>query len=140
MVQVLSTSVWINEHVLGLDVIRRGALIILPGYGYVEIIEDCSGTKQFYQILVLFLLFPGPWRHKIWYIPMSIILMHFTNVFRIVFLTLSLKWFPDKWDFIHLWIMRPMFYVVLFALWIIWVEFFENPKKIISNDDVAVSI
>lgn len=125
---VFTMSAWMNEYILGLDIVRQGTTIIVPGHGFVEVVEDCSGTKQFYQILVLFVLFPGPWRHKLWYIPASFIIMHFTNVMRIVFLTLTLIWFPDEWDFIHLYVMRPMFYVVIFMLWIIWVEKFENPR------------
>lgn len=125
---VFTSSAWINENILGLDIIRQGTTIILPGHGFVEVVEDCSGTKQFYQILVLFVLFPGPWKHKLWYIPASLLVMHITNVLRIVFLTLTLLWFPEEWDFIHLFVMRPMFYVVIFALWIIWIEKFENPR------------
>lgn len=128
VIWVFSMSAWINEHILALEIIKQGSTIILPGHGYVEVVEDCSGTKQFYQILVLFLLFPGPWKHKLWYIPVSILVMHFTNVLRIVFLTLTLIWFPAEWDFVHLYVMRPMFYVVLFLLWIIWIEKFENPR------------
>lgn len=125
---VFNMSAWLNENILGLEIIRQGTTIIVPGHGFVEVVEDCSGAKQFYQILILFTLFPGPWRHKLWYIPASFIIMHFTNVLRIVFLTLTLIWFPDEWDFIHLYVMRPMFYVVIFMLWIIWVEKFENPR------------
>ncbi len=40
--------------------------------GYVGVNESCSGLKQFYQIAVLFILFPGPWKHKLWYIPIWI--------------------------------------------------------------------
>lgn len=130
---VFTVSAWINEYVLGLDIIRQGFTIILPEHGYVEVVEDCSGTKQFLQILVLFILFPGPWKHKLWYIPTAIVVMYFTNVFRIVFLTLTLIWFPQEWDFMHLWVMRPFFYVVIFILWVIWVEKFENPRLIRKN-------
>lgn len=125
---VFNLSAWINENILGLDIMRRGFTIILPDHGYVEVVEDCSGAKQFLQIIVLFVLFPGPWKHKLWYIPFAIIIMYFTNVFRIVFLTLTLIWIPQEWDFMHLWVMRPFFYVVIFIMWVIWVEKFENPR------------
>ncbi len=125
---VFTMSAWIDQHILGLEVIRQGTTIVIPDHGFVEVVEDCSGTKQFYQILVLFVLFPGPLKHKLWYIPFSIFIMHCTNVARIVFLTLTLLWFPQEWDFVHLYVMRPMFYVVLFILWMIWVEQFENPR------------
>lgn len=132
---VFTVSAWINEYILGLDIVRQGFTIILPKHGYVEVVEDCSGTKQFLQILVLFILFPGPWKHKLWYIPTAIVVMYFTNVFRIVFLTLTLIWFPQEWDFVHLWVMRPFFYVVIFIMWVIWVEKFENPRLSLNGDE-----
>lgn len=92
--------------------------------GYIEVNEGCSGLKQFYQILVLFILFPGPWRHKLWFIPFSILIMHLTNIFRIVALGMVTLWLPQHWDFTHDWILRPFFYVVIFLLWVWWVERF----------------
>jgi exosortase/archaeosortase family protein len=90
--------------------------------GYITVNESCSGLKQFYQIIVLFLLFPGPWKHKLWYIPLSILIMHITNVMRIVILGMITLWAPEYWQFSHDWILRPFFYVVLFLLWVWWVE------------------
>lgn len=92
--------------------------------GYITVNESCSGLKQFYQILVLFILFPGPWKHKLWFIPMSIVIMHFTNILRIILLGIVTLWLPDYWHFIHDWVLRPFFYVVIFMLWVWWVEKF----------------
>lgn len=90
--------------------------------GYITVNESCSGLKQFYQIIVLFLLFPGPWKHKMWYVSLSIVIMHVTNVMRIVILGMVTLWAPEYWQFSHDWILRPFFYVVLFLLWVWWVE------------------
>ncbi len=92
--------------------------------GYITVNESCSGLKQFYQIVVLFLLFPGPWKHKLWYVPLSIFIMHITNVMRIITLGMVTLWAPEYWQFSHDWILRPFFYVVLFLLWVWWVERF----------------
>lgn len=100
--------------------------LIFPGTGYVAVVKSCSGLKQFYQILFLFLLFPGPWKHKTWYIPASLLLMYLVNVFRIVALSLVLFVWPDLWDFIHSWVLRPFFYVVIFAEWVVWNEYFRK--------------
>lgn len=124
--QVFVVSLWINQHVLGMHITTE-----YPNYmwfsngGYVQVNESCSGLKQFYQIIVLFVLFPGPWKHKLWYIPMSIIIMHFVNIMRIVILSVMVLWKPEYWDFTHDWILRPGFYVVIFGLWVVWVEKFR---------------
>lgn len=125
---VFSQSAWIDEHIFGMEIVRQGTTLVFPGKGYVEIVESCSGTKQFYQILVLFLIIPGSWKHKAWYIPASMIVMHATNVFRILVLSGMVLHAPQHWDFVHDWIMRPFFYVVLFLLWVLWVEKFDKEK------------
>ncbi|MFH1120035.1 MAG: exosortase/archaeosortase family protein [Bacteroidota bacterium] len=128
--QVYISALWINRNILGLNVITTEPNTMWFSINsYVGVDESCSGLKQFYQIAVLFILFPGPWKHKIWYIPMGIIVMFITNVSRIVILSLVVIWQPGYWDFTHDWIMRPFFYVVIFILWVIWVEKFRRAKK-----------
>lgn len=94
--------------------------LLFANNGYIEINHSCAGVKQFYQLFVLFLLFPGPWKHKLWYIPMSMFIMHFVNVFRIIALSVVVVEWPEVWHFAHDWVLRPFFYVVIFALWVIW--------------------
>lgn len=101
-------------------------IIRFPNVGAVEVLPSCSGLKQFYQILFLFLLFPGPWKHKAWYIPAALLVMYFVNVMRIVILSMVLFPWPEHWDFIHLWILRPGFYVVIFGQWVLWNEKFRR--------------
>lgn len=96
--------------------------IYLSNLRFVEINEGCSGFKQFYQIILLFLIFPGPPIHKIWYIPAAILIMHFTNVFRIIVLSILLQTNQSVWQFSHDWLLRPFFYLVIFMLWWIWNE------------------
>lgn len=121
---VFVQAAWFNMHILGLEFTTTATTLIFPGSGYVEVAESCAGTKQFYQIIVLFLLIRGPWKHKAWYIPAAILLMHLVNVFRIIVLSWVVIHYTKQWDFIHEWILRPFFYVVIFAEWYIWIEFF----------------
>ncbi|MBU1349250.1 archaeosortase/exosortase family protein [Patescibacteria group bacterium] len=135
--QVFHSSLWINRNILGLHVTTE-----YPNYmwfsngGYVQVVESCSGLKQFYQILVLFVLFPGPWKHKLWFIPMSIVIMHGVNILRIVILSAVVLWRPDYWDFIHDWVLRPGFYVVIFGLWVVWVERFRSESLKVEGLEV----
>lgn len=122
-------SFWINESVLKLKVTALSDNVILFLNGKrMQIVDTCSAFKQYYQVLVLFILFPGQWKHKLWFIPMSIFVMFATNIFRIVALSLIMVWKPEFWDFSHTWILRPFFYVILFLLWVWWVECFSRKK------------
>ena len=124
--QVFIVSLWINRNILGLLVTTENPNIMwFSNGGYVQVNESCSGLKQFYQIIVLFVLFPGKWKHKLWFIPMSIVIMHIVNTLRIVILSIMVLWKPEYWTFTHDWILRPGFYVVIFLLWVWWVERFS---------------
>jgi len=128
--QVYQSSLWINRNVLGLHITTEDPNTMwFSNGGYVGVSESCSGLKQFYQIIVLFVLFPGPWKHKLWFIPMSILIMHFVNILRIVILSVMVVWKPEYWTITHEWILRPFFYVVIFALWVWWVEKFRSSKS-----------
>lgn len=124
---VFLVSLWINEHFLGMQVATEpvNTMWFLNKYG-LTVNSSCSGLKQFYQVLVLFVLFPGPWRHKLWFIPFSCFIMFITNVFRIVMLSIVQSWRPEYFSFTHTWVLRPFFYVILFILWIWWVEKFKR--------------
>ncbi len=123
-------SVWINHHILALDFIAAPKnLIHFKDSGTIVINETCSGLKQFYQLTVLFVLFPGPWKHKTWFIPAGILLMHWTNIFRVVILSLVMAYAPQHWDFTHDWILRPFFYFVMFLYWLLWVERFKPARN-----------
>lgn len=128
--QVYHISLWFNRSILGLHItLEPGNTMWFSNGGYISVNTSCSGLKQFYQVLVLFVLFPGPWIHKLWYIPLGFAIMFATNVFRIVALSLILLWKPEHWDFSHDWILRPFFYVVLFGLWVYWVEHFSRKRR-----------
>ena len=132
---VYLVSVWINMNILGMDIqlAEGNTMIFLRNNCSIYINESCSGFKQMFQILILFVLFPGPWKHKLWFIPAAIVSMFFVNVIRVIGLSYAMIYMPQHWDFIHLWIMRPFYYVAIFIMWVIWVEKFRNTNRKDAN-------
>ena len=124
--QVFLPSAWIVEHVLSYPVQAFNDTLYYLNKGSVAVLGSCSGLKQFYQWTVLMILFPGPWKKKLWYIPLGILIIHFVNILRIVVLYVVLVHWPQNWDLIHEWILRPFFYVVIFSMWVVWVEKVRN--------------
>jgi len=126
--QVFIPSSWIVEHIIGYDINTLNTTLYFPNNGYIAVNGSCSGLKQFYQWIFLMILFPGPWKHKAWFIPLGIVVIHLTNIFRIVVLSVILMNWPEQWSTAHDWVLRPFFYVVIFALWVIWEEKFRYKK------------
>ena len=131
--QVAVPSAWIVKHIIGYDIKTLETTLYFPNNGYIAVEGSCSGLKQFYQWIVLMVLFPGPWKQKLWYIPMGVAVIHLTNIFRIVILSVVVMHWPQHWDFIHLWVLRPFFYVVIFIMWMIWEEKFRLPAKKVAG-------
>ena len=88
----------------------------------VSVVDSCSGLKLQVMTLLLFLIFPGAWKRKLWFIPAAMLTMHVANILRMFFLFLAGAFWPEQAVFIHLWVLRPMIYGVLFLLWVWWAE------------------
>ncbi len=127
--QVATQSAWILKNILHYKIELINNTIYTENKHYVVVLGSCSGLKQFYQWTVLMILFPGPWLKKLWYIPLGILAIHLFNLFRIIVLVFVMDKRPDMWDFIHMSILRPMFYLVIFLLWVYWVEKLKPAKK-----------
>ncbi|MCO5263733.1 MAG: exosortase/archaeosortase family protein [Lentimicrobium sp.] len=137
---VFEQSLWINRHLLGLQITTSDPLTMhFTNGGMIWINSGCSGLKLFMQVTVLFLLFPGPWKHKLWIIPLGWLLMHLSNLFRIVSLSVVVLWKPQYWDFSHDWILRPFFYLVIFGMWVWWVERFRRKRTAQSRKGAGIS-
>jgi len=126
--RVFIESSWFVQHVLGMDITIVDRTMYWPNNGYIAINYGCSGLKQILQFALLMIIFPGPWKKKMWYIPMGMFIVHLTNLFRIIGLAEILVILPDYWKFSHDYIFRPIFYVVIFSLWVYWVEKIKNKQ------------
>jgi exosortase/archaeosortase family protein len=55
--------------------------------------------------------------------------MYLFNIIRIVTLSFAMLYWPEHWDFIHMWLLRPVYYLIIFILWVAWVEKFGGMKR-----------
>ena len=122
---VFAQSAWFIDHVLRIPFSTDERTFLFENNGFIVINHSCSGLKPILQYIILMLIFPGPWKHKAWFIPMGVVIVHLTNLFRISGLAVVTITIPEYWDFAHDNIFRPFFYVVIFSLWVWWVEKFR---------------
>lgn len=87
-----------------------------------KIYEGCSGFQQIVQFMLFFAIIKGRALNKLWFIPAGALIIHITNVIRMIGLFLTLVYFPRYYDFFHAHLFRILFYGVIFLLWMIWVE------------------
>ena len=107
---------------------------ILPnGFKYynrtMEINIDCSGVKQLLQFLLSMLLCRGNfWKKGVYFVVGCLVILFF-NVVRIFLLTSIFADNPHLFKPIHDWIARPMMYIIIFSLWLIWISYFAKRKQ-----------
>ena len=120
--EVYRESVWLISVFIDVETVDATMYMYFTNNSIMYINESCSGLKQMIQFTLLMLLFPGPWKKKLWFIPLGIFIMHLTNVFRVFGLAVVMNNWPQYWAFNHDYIFRPLFYVVIFLMWVYWVE------------------
>jgi len=126
----VNQSAWFISHILNIDFTLNGYTFNFGNNTYISINSGCSGFKQFYQFIGLMIFYPGPWRKKLWFIPMGVIIIHLTNLFRVIGLSVVLQHIPEHWKWLHDWAFRPFFYVVMFSLWVWWIEKLAKKKPV----------
>ena len=120
--QLMNESTFILRDVLNIKITSFDNSIITNNNVRLLLSDSASGLKQMIQFAVLILFFPGPWKHKAWFIPLGVIIIHITNVFRILCLVVIAKHWPQQINYAHENWLRFMFYAVIFGLWLVWVE------------------
>ena len=132
--RVYKESCWVLQNVLGIDITTIssqrliGTLSKEGTFVKVVIAPLCASLKQWFHWLFLMLIFPGPWKHKAWYIPVGLVIIEFANVIRICGILLA-QWQwpgPNTFHIAHDYVFKVFFYLVIFLMWVLWVEKFKN--------------
>lgn len=124
----------------------------------VEIVWGCTGIKQLFMFSFIMLLFFGPVKKKLWFIPLSLFILAVVNILRLAIIFIIIKnpypewfisineWYNDKvwvntkacyWDFYVDWfnvfhrdIFTWLYYDgVMLILWLFWEERFNKPYQ-----------
>ncbi len=126
-------SCYVLENIFGIDIITIDRTIGVMNnegrYSFVTVAPECTSLKQWLHWLFLMLLFPGPWKHKLWYIPLGLVIIEWINVVRITGILLLLIPFPNSFSFFHDYVFKTLFYFVIFLMWVLWTELFYHKKN-----------
>lgn len=130
LILVMRDCSWfIGKYLFGLNVVCRKAFILYfpDSNSSILIYQGCSGFGELIKTALFFIIYPGPVKQKLWFIPGALLFVFAIAVFRMVCLSLAVVYLPDLWDFVHTRLMTFMFYGALFALWVVYVEFIKPP-------------
>jgi exosortase/archaeosortase family protein len=122
--QVFNESIYILRNILNITITIEPHVIITKNGIRLLLGESASGLKQMCQFVILILLFSGQWKQKAWFIPLGLIILQLTNVFRIACLVVIAMHWPLQIHYAHDNWLRILYYFVIFGLWVVWMEKF----------------
>lgn len=106
-------------------------ILNVENYG-VWIGTRCNGFKMFGVFTAIIVAFPYAHKHKLWFIPFGIILLHTINAIRVSTLTYLAVYYPEHLDFNHNITFEIIVYGSVFLLWYIWIKYFVE-KSIVKQ-------
>lgn len=135
---IVITSYWILKNIfsISLSCDIENSRLYFSQTSYIFIVKGCSGLREMSLFLFILIFFPGPWISKLWFIPVSLIIIYFITILRIVFLGLSFKYQPTWFDFLHEYLFNFIFFLLFFLLWLVWVKWFYKKKPVFLKSDL----
>ncbi len=84
--------------------------------------DNCNGLVLFAVFSIFLVAYPGPWRHKLWFIPAGIVSIHLLNVVRIMVLCHVVTIDFELLNFNHDFLFNVVVFAWIFGLWYLWVK------------------
>ena len=91
--------------------------------------SPCNAISLFAFFTLFVLAFPGNAKSKLWFIPTGILLIHITNLLRVIGLVLINFYAPEYLDFNHTYTFTILVYALIFSLWMWWVNYTIKQNK-----------
>ncbi|MFN6379491.1 MAG: exosortase X [Flavobacteriales bacterium] len=148
----LKENTFINEYVI--DSLVKLGESVLHGLGYettpytdgkfrqhfgvlgtagVTIGAPCDGIVLFALFVVFMISYPGPVKHKAWFLPVGLAMIHGLNVLRVTALALIVYHNESWFSFNHDYTFTLIVYAAVFALWWLWIVKFSLRKSKLAS-------
>lgn len=99
-----------------------GNIIIFPNDVQISIVWGCSAVKQASLFTLIMLFSRGSWVNKLWFVPLGWLAVYLFNILRISIIALLIQHHPTWFEFLHSYLFKYLFYGMIFALWVVWIE------------------
>jgi len=102
------------------EVQQKHKMIIYGGFA-VEIIEECTGLYEILIYAAAVFAFPTTLLKKGIGIALGAPILYATNVLRIVFLVWIGRYYPEAFDFMHLYFWQATLILMITSVWMLWI-------------------
>jgi exosortase family protein XrtF len=112
----------------GADPAVQGRTVALSGVPGVRIADGCNGLSTIGLFVGFVVAYPGRWKRRLIFLPLGMAAIYGTNVGRIATMAVVQKYWPAAFGPLHGFGLTTIFYVAVFALWVLWVHFGGAPR------------
>ncbi|MBW2275269.1 MAG: exosortase H [Deltaproteobacteria bacterium] len=95
-------------------------VIVYQGFA-VKIIEECTGLYEVVIFAAAVLAFPTTWLKRAIGLLMGVPLLYFFNVLRIAVLIVVGRYWPEYFDFMHLYFWQATLILMITSVWLLWI-------------------
>jgi exosortase family protein XrtF len=143
---VVKPHTLIDEKLISLIIANASFVLNLLGFSVYQSVEDrnmqligidgshpiwigspCNALTLFMFFALFIIAFPGSMKRKLWFIPFGVIIIHVTNVLRVVALITINFYAPQYIEFNHTYTFTILVYGIIFLLWMWWVNSSLSP-------------
>ena len=93
------------------------------------IVEGCNAISIIILFIAFIVAFAGKFKTTVLYILFGSLLIYFTNILRIVIISIALYEYPKYQNVLHEIVFPSIIYGITFLLWFVWVKKFSTLKK-----------
>lgn len=96
------------------------SVVMLNGAPAVVVGTPCDGMALYALFAGFVLALPGPWRPKLWFVPLGILVIYLLNIIRIAMLAINFYYYHSTVDFNHHYTFTFVVYGFIGAMWMWW--------------------
>lgn len=113
---------------LDVDFFMRYRIIGITGAAGLEIVDGCNGLEAIGLFIGFVIAYPGDNLKRALFIPAGILAIYLVNVARILTLVFLQAYYPQGFNFAHDYSTSAIFYIAIFVMWVVWMNFGSKPK------------
>lgn len=144
-----SLDAWLTTNIVSIstgilemfdyDVYASGRLFGIGESAGIYLADGCSGIAAMGLFVGFVIAYPGKWIPRIAFIAIGIGVIYLVNIFRNVILAITQVYWPGFFDVMHDYSTTAIFYLVIFALWMVWANLGGKDKKAVKEANLSPS-
>ncbi len=121
---------------LGYDFYATGRMLGIDESVGIYLADGTSGISTIGLFIGFVVAYPGAWIPRLAFIFIGIGVIYIVNIIRVIVITLTQVQAPDMFPAIPGDSITAIFYLVIFALWIVWANYGDNTHAINSSSHI----